>query len=1243
VVGEQSLTYTQFDRLTSEVADRLRAVGAGPGERVGVRIASGTQELYAAILAVMKSGAAYVPVDADDSDDRIRQVFDLADVCAVITDDLEITTFGSGRAEAPAVDARDDAWIIFTSGTTGTPKGVAVSHASATAFVLAEQCLWRIDPADRVLAGLSVSFDASCEEMWSAWANGAALVPAPRSVVRSGVDLGDWLAERAVTVVSTVPTLATLWTDDVLDGIRLLILGGEALPEELGSRLAQRCEVWNTYGPTEATVVSTATRVRPGEPITIGHPLEGWLTAVVDEQGRPIPDGDTGELVIAGVGLARYLDDSLDRERFAAMPSLGWKRAYRSGDIVRSTAAGYVFVGRRDDQVKIGGRRIEIGEVDAHLTSYPGVAAAAATVRESATGNKVLVGYVVPAPGARPVPEEVSAYVAARLSGGVAPLILLTEGLPMKASGKVDRMALPWPPPVLGVSASDLPADLVWLADRWQEQLGPLPITAESDFFALGGTSVAAAKLVSVLRERYPSAAVADIYHHRRLDQLAVRLTSLGEGTMAGESRLVDLTRLGGPSRLIGLLVVLALGSLSWVLMTLGYDALFSPRDVQAPLWLLVALWGVFGSLPGRVTITAVLRRILLRGIVAGRYRRGSWTAWRLWFLDTLGAAYHLDHLAGVPWAARMARWGGVDVATSAHLGTMPPPSSLVSIGAGATIEKEVELRGWYAEGTEVVVAPIVIGAGARVAQRTMILPGVVIGAGAEIDVASVVCGDVPPGERWSGSPATADGVAGDLWADRPPLDTRGSGRLAFALVGVVRELVPLLALAPDLVWLAVQGSGHIGGVRGLIFASLPAMAITYVVIRALLTAILVRAASRWIGPGVIRNDSPAAAAMWLNDALMGDAMTALFPLFATSFTRSWLRLAGIRIGEGTEISTSTGLSHLVTYGSSSFSTDDVVFVTTRSRDGWTEIAPITVGSRSFLGNGAILRGGTTVGNDCLVGLQTVSPYAMPDGTTWLGTPALEVPRIPLDVDPARTTNPSRRLRRHRRAFDLLRIILPAVVVGYLAIGFDALLALASRGGIAAMFLAAPMIALALGTAGCALTIIAKWLLIGRYRVSSHPFFSSFVWRDELLNSLQEQVAGAWLLQRATGTPVLNGYLRLMGARIGRGAYVDTIAITEFDQVNVGTGAAINHHACIQTHLFHDRVMQIGPSHVGVGSTMAPRTAVLLDTVVGDDTHLGMRSVLLRGEELPSGTRWIGVPVTAAPALRSDLMTQPGA
>jgi non-ribosomal peptide synthetase component F len=325
--GDGSLSYRELVRAVNASAARLVVAGVRRGDRVGIRIPSGGRILYISILAVLVAGAAYVPVDADDPEERAELVFSEADVVGIVgadgllvprgdaldsRDEADDTpSLGSPTGSIAVVDPvlpTDDAWIIFTSGSTGTPKGVAVTHRSAAAFVDAEARLFLreepIGPGDNVLAGLSVAFDASCEEMWLAWRNGACLVPAPRSLVRSGVDLGPWLIAHSITIVSTVPALAGLWPVESLELVRLLIFGGEACPPELVERLAvDGREVWNTYGPTEATVVASAALLAGGETVRIGLPLDGWDLAVVDEAGQPVAEGGVGELIIGGVGI----------------------------------------------------------------------------------------------------------------------------------------------------------------------------------------------------------------------------------------------------------------------------------------------------------------------------------------------------------------------------------------------------------------------------------------------------------------------------------------------------------------------------------------------------------------------------------------------------------------------------------------------------------------------------------------------------------------------------------------------------------------------------------------------------------------------------------------------------------------------------------------------------------------------------------------------------------------------------
>jgi len=370
--------------------------------------------------------------------------------------------------------------------------------------------------------------------------------------------------------------------------------------------------------------------------------------------------------------------------------------------------------------------------------------------------------------------------------------------------------------------------------------------------------------------------------------------------------------------------------------------------------------------------------------------------------------------------------------------------------------------------------------------------------------------------------------------------------------------------------------------------------------------------------------------ALWFTESLMSTARTILFPLYSSIYTRPWLRLAGIRVGKRTEVSTAVGLNRLASFGETSFAADDVVFAGARARGGWLHVAPIEVGSRSFLGNGAILQAGTTLGDDSLVGALTTAPHRSVNRTSWLGSPPLELPRVPDRLDPARTTNPPRRLVLARGAMELIRLLLPGSISAALGLlVFWSLDTLGSSAGLWSMVAAAPFALLAAGVVAVLVTVAVKWTVIGRYRAGEHPLWSFFVWRDEIVNTCQEQLAGEWLLGSAMATPVMSWYLRLMGADVGRDVWCETLTITEFELAHLGDGCVINRHAVVETHLFHDRLMRIGPATLGTGSTLGPSSAMLPETTIGAGCAVGGRSIVMRGEELPAHTRWHGAPVVA--------------
>jgi non-ribosomal peptide synthetase-like protein len=1237
--GTVQLTYSELISDIEASVAWLAARGIGRGDRIGIRMPSGSFALYEAILATLAAGAAYVPVDADDPDERAELVFNEANVVAIVTEAGMTRGPGSSRGwRAGAPLLRDDAWIIFTSGSTGTPKGVAVTHRNAAAFVDAEAQMFLRDnpigPGDRVLAGLSVAFDASCEEMWLAWRHGACLVPAPRSLVRSGMDLGPWLVSRDVTVVSTVPTLAALWPAEALEAVRLLIFGGEACPPELAARLAvDGREVWNTYGPTEATVVACAARLGADGPVRIGLPLPGWDLAVVDSAGQPVGDGEIGELVIGGVGLARYLDEVKDAEKYAPMPTLGWRRAYRSGDLVRLEREGLVFCGRADDQVKVGGRRIELGEVDSALVHLPGVSGGAAAVRRTAAGTPVLVGYVASADPDFDM-AAARARLAEQLPAALVPRLVRVEELPSRTSGKVDRAALPWPPPG-GDSeqASGLAGTAGWLAPLWRDLLGATVDGSEADFFALGGGSLAAAQLVAALRDRYPQVTVADVYDHPRLGSLAGFLDELQKPPDVVE-RVVRPTPRASQLTQAALSVPLAsLTALQWVTwLALGNNVARAmhlvPWTVAVNWWLVAAAFIVLVTPLGRMGIAVVAARALLPNVQPGCYPRGGSLHLRIWLAERLAEACGAHNMAGAPWLVYYARALGADIGTGVDLHSMPPVTGLLTLGHRSAVEPEVDLCGHWIDGDVLHVGAIAIGNDATIGARTTLLPGAVVGKNADVAPGSGVIGKVKSRQYWKGSPAVKSGRVKHPWPDDRPA-RRSHWVAVYALTSVLLAAMPLTALAAGL---AVIGSSvrHTDRLSAAVLPALswtPVATVAALVAYAAMTVVAVRMLSIGLREGYHPVRSRSGWQLWATERLMDGARNYLFPLYASLATPAWLRLLGAKVGRDTEISTVLLIPKFTVIEDGAFLADDTLVASYELGGGWIYAATTTVGRRAFLGNSGITQPGRRVPDDGLVAVLSAAPPKAKRGSSWLGSPPMRLRRRPTEADAARTYQPSRRLKVMRSTVEAFRVVpvMVSAAIGLAVLG--ALQALVRVCGWWAAALGGGLVLLSAGVVAAGIAVAAKWLLVGRIRAGEFPLWSSFVWRNELADTFVETVAAPWFARAASGTPMMNMWLRALGARVGGGAWCETYWLPEADLVTLGPGSTVNRGCVVQTHLFHDRIMRMDKVMLEQGATLGPHGVALPSARLGAGVTVGPASLVVRGDSVPKSTRWQGNPI----------------
>ena len=577
----RSMTYRELDEAANRLAHLLAGRGAGPSESVALLFSRSTEAIVS-ILAVLKTGAAYLPIDpavpaarlefmlADAAPIAVVTTSELADrldghIPAVIdVNDPVVDSQPSTALPAPAAD--DIAHIIYTSGTTGMPKGVAVTHRNVTRLFDSLEVGLPMDQEQVWTQCHSYAFDYSVWEIWGALLHGGRLVVVPESVTRSPEDFHQLLVAERVTVLSQTPSAVGVLSPEGLESASLVI-AAEACPAEVVDRWAPGRVMLNAYGPTETTVyASISAPLAPGSgAVPIGSPVPGAALFVLDEWLRPLPAGMVGELYVAGHGVAcGYVRRAeLTASRFVACPfGQPGDRMYRTGDLVRWGLDGQLqYLGRADEQVKIRGYRIELGEVRAALAALDGVQQAVVIAREDRPGDKRLVGYVTGAADA----AEARAALAERLPGYMVPTsVVALETLPLTVNGKLDTRALP-APEYQDTDRYRAPANAVEgiVAGIYAQVLGVERVGVDDSFFDLGGDSISAMRLIAAINTSFAAdLAVRAVFEAPTVAQLSPRI---GEGAgglpplVAGErpaviplsfaqNRLWLLDQLQGPS-----------------------------------------------------------------------------------------------------------------------------------------------------------------------------------------------------------------------------------------------------------------------------------------------------------------------------------------------------------------------------------------------------------------------------------------------------------------------------------------------------------------------------------------------------------------------------------------------------------------------------------------------------------------------------------------------------------------------
>ncbi|MCC7476797.1 MAG: amino acid adenylation domain-containing protein [Pirellulales bacterium] len=1278
-------SYRELEQRSNQLARLLRARGLGPGKLVGLLLRRSERSVVA-ILATLKAGAAYVPLDPSFPDQRLKHIIQEAEVALIVTEqasasrvaecfageslvyELEQAALATQSTERltrseTGVAPDDLCYVLYTSGTTGRPKGVMTEHRNVVEFTDAFNEVCQISSTDRVYHGFALGFDGSVEEMGMAFSNGACLVVGTTEIAQLGNEATQLFVEKGVTVFSTVPTCLGM-LHDAPPALRLVIVSGEPCPPALVEKWAKPGRrMLNVYGPTETTVNATVAECVAGQPVTIGRPLRGYETFVLDPEMQPVSDGEAGELYIGGKGLARgYLGQlEMTQRHFVEVPvrTPGEpERLYRTGDLVRWSEQGeLVFLGRIDRQVKIRGYRIELAEIESVLREHAEIDQAVVNVLER-DGRKELAAYIVPRNG-RIDHQDVARWMRERTPSYMLPSYLdELDRLPLLPSGKVDRNRLPAPskPLVSTTGAQVRPSNPLeeLLAELWTRLLNIESVSVEDDFFVdLGGYSLLAAELASAVRKEHGlDLSIREVYSYPTIRKLAKHLAEsrekqretagvkdqaakrpLSREVFARVPRLARWACVGAQGLALPIIYTLYLLPLLVSILL----AVAVAKAAIAPLTLVWLLMGVVFVAPP----LGMLLTIAVKWVVIGRYRAGEYPLWgiyyfRWWLVSRMQILAWTELYHGTPLINLYFRLMGAKVGRNSILdATNCVAYDLLTVGEDTCIGAETQFLGYRVEEGMLKFGTIKIGSRCFVGTQSALGLNTEMGDDARLDDLSLLADGqaIPAGEGWRGSPAARAEVCVPLFdeASSGPRHPFLFGMLHFIACEVIGEMFLIAATLP-LLLIVGHVSVRYGLVMGLLSmaAALPfCLTLLCVFVAGLKTMIMPRTKC-----GVYPMESWRYLRQWSVDLLLRISGDYLCSLYTTIYFPMWLRMLGARVGARAEISTVVQITpDLVEIGEESFFADGSIIGGRRLFRGHFELGPNRIGRRSFVGNSAVLPIGYTMGDNALLGVLSTPTsdrrLAADDGSEWIGSPPFRLPNRPKidSFDASTTFRPTFGLYALRCMIDGVRVLLP-FYTALVLLGLYAFAVVRALFGLPpwAFFALLPAMSIGVVVLACLNVIAVKQFLMGVFKPVVKPLWCSYVWSNELVNGYYEAVCKTFAMP-LLGTPFIGWFLRGMGCQIGRRAFIETDLFSEFDLVRVGDYAALGSGVIIQNHLFEDRVMKSSFVTIADDCSVGEMSVVLYDTEVQQGASIRPLSLVMKGETLPEHTRWIGIPI----------------
>ena len=1269
--GKQ-ISYKILNEWSTYLALKLQDKGLKKGSPCLVWWERGI-ELHVAILAILKCGATYVPLDYDMPEERVVSVQEDIQSNYIITSRpfnhsctvINEITFEEGthtELESVTLDPDTYAYVLFTSGSTGKPKGIPITNRNICHLIRSENSLLNVNENDKVYQGFSVSFDMWCEETWVSYLVGASLWIADSVTSKSIDELSTILLENDITVLHAVPSLLAVMEAIDLPKLRIINAGGEACtPQVLNKWAKQGRDFYNSYGPTETTVSATFAKLEKGDMITIGKPLPNYGLAVVNEDMQPVAIGQPGELIVTGIGVSNgYLNlETLTKEKFLpkndSLQTLPGTMLYRTGDATYMDEDRNIhFIGRIDNQVKLRGFRIELGEIESLLNDQIGILQAAVALKKDANNQEQLTGYVVVSKDFVFDEIFIKEQLALKLPSYMVPLtIVKLDELPRLSSGKIDRKQLPIPTNYFANSSSE---NTISESDSIETKTVKIlknifikeNINLENDFFTdLGGHSLLAASFVSKMRDegKVTHASLKDVYQCRPLSNL-IKKWDVEVNTENKTKK--EFTKVSNwnyyccwLAQTFSLIIIFGFLASEIFIPYLAYY--FTLLDKESHFTAAIVAFIMFCIIPPLY----IGLGIAIKWIVIGKYKEGTYPLWgsyyfRWWFVNTFQKIVPTQFLNGTPLYPIYMRLMGVNIEEDAQLSSMTiGAEDLITIKKDVSISSNVVLDNAVIENGYFILSKITIGNHAYIGSGSVLEGNSTIEDWGELQDLSLLEQNKTIGyaEIWKGSPSKLVETRNENDFTIPLEVTKKRlfyHKLLYSILLLLFPIFILIPLIPTII--AITELDNAAGEFEFYYLWItPILSAIYILMFASLNIIICKLLQKDIKPGIYSVYSRVYVKKWFVEQLNSLSLIVLHPMYATIFISKYFRALGAKIGNNTEISTASNVTHpLLEIGDRSFIADAVTLGEYDVRGQRLILEKTTIGDNSFVGNSALIPQGYELSSNMLIGVLSVPPtqeqLTKENFNDWFGSPAIGIPKRQDSqlFDTSRTFFPSKKMFISRGIIEFIRIILPQTVVLISSIYFIAYASeLMYNKSIGKILLQLPFYYLFfIGIPVMVVPILMKWILIGTYKESNHPMWSFQVWKSEMITATYEALSSPFVLEYLKGTPWLPILLRLFGVKIGKRVFLNTADFTEYDMVYIGDDCALNEDCGAQTHLFEDRVMKIGKVRIGDRVTVGSRTIILYNTEIKNDITIGDLSLVMKGEILQNNTDWIGSPIS---------------